>query len=342
MDTKLFSYTLECPSAKDTVNIPNMVIWNLNNIVRYFSEDDFKLINELIPNILRYFSRENIILMKSIDPYQNEMNQIMTLLGHFSNNDTSLKVMSKSGIIEYLVYLLAYLNIPYSKNLPYNKDDLITLNSDNLKNVMKLLGNLFTLPNEEYLELIAKNDDSIIEIYTNILLRYRLYHKDDRSVINDIIWSLSNFATGPNFYVDKICLSKIPELLLNNYMRNEEIIEQVLVFFENALTVTSVQGVIKILKSGFLIKLCDSFKNLSKPQIILTCLNCFKYIFKFIKQVEFDHTLSSGPSPIASVLNEMEGYNISTRFEQLCLNNNKIISVFAEQLLGQIEEFYKE
>lgn len=342
MDDKLFSYTIELPNPKNSVNIPNMVIWNLNNIVLFFSEEDFKVINDIIPNILKYFSKENIRVMKSIDPYQSEMSQILTLLSHFSNNDSSLKVMSKNQIIDYLIYLLAYINIPYSKNFPHNKDDVIVLNPENLKKVVKLLGNLFTLHNQEYVELIRNNGDFLIEIYSNILMRYKLYHKDDRIIINEIIWSLSNFATGPKFYVDNICLSKIPEFLLNFYMRNEEIIEHVLIFFENALENISVQAMISILKCDFLKKLGASFKNFDKPQIILSCLNCFKFIIYFIKAFKYHDSLIYGPNPIDFVIKEIEESNIITRLEQICLNNNKSISEIAEQLLSLIQGSYIE
>lgn len=342
MDDKLFSYTLELPKAKNSVNIPNMVIWNLNNIVQFFSEQDFQVINDIIPNIIKYFSKENIRLMKSIDPYQSEMSQILTLFGHFSHNDSSLKVMSQYEIIDYLIYLLAYINIPYSKNFHHNKEDVIVLNPDNLKKVIKLLGNLFTLQNQEYVELIRNNGDFLIEIYSNILMRYKLYHKDDRIIINEIIWSLSNFATGPKFYVDNICLSKIPEFLLNYYMRNEEIIEQVLIFFENAITNISVQAMIALLKCDFLKKLGASFKNFNKPQIVLSCLNCYKFIIYFIKDFKYHDTLIYGPNPIDFVIAEIEGSNIITRLEQICLNNNKSISELAEQLLSLIQGIYIE
>jgi hypothetical protein len=326
------------------VNISIILLWNLNLVTSDMTHDEIVQYNEIIFSTMNIFTKENIMSMKAIDNSQEELNQVLILLLRFSHCDRSLKVMLNCNLLEKLIYLLQYLNIPYSKNLKVEMKEIISLSVMNLTSVLKIISNIYTLKNEE-LVIIKDHTDQLIEIFENLLLRYRIFHKHDRDILINIVWTLSNIATGCQSEVDKICKSKIPELLLTHFMKDESVIQEILIFFTNTLTEASYAGVVEILRAKFLKSLCNSFKSFDKLEIIISCLTCFEKIFLFIRHVYENSEINSNPgscTPAAHLISEIESHSVITRLEQLSIHNNIKVSAYAEKLLKVVEDLIKD
>ena len=193
--------------------------------------------------------------------------------------------MISNYLIDDFVYLLQYLNIAYSKDLKYDPRDMIILTQNNLLHVLKIINNIFCGSDESLLQNKVLNSD-FIEIVENLLLRYRFYHKEDKKVVSEMIWVLSNVMAGPSQHSHVILSTIIPKNLFRFYGNKEDVVvKELLIFFEQGMMKGGKFAIVEILKLNFIKYLFDTIKSYDNNKIILTCLSCISMLISFSKEV---------------------------------------------------------
>jgi hypothetical protein len=320
------------------INIPIIVLWILNAIVEGEPVEFLNILIDFLPFLNSLLSKS--VLLKINDEKQEEISQLLKLFQVISNNNEVAIKLIESRILEKLIELLQYLNYSSSKKTNIKYEDLIFLHNENLVFAMRIINNIYAMENIYHIRL-TEFSDQIIEIFENIILRYRGFHKDHVQLIKEIVWTLSNIATSTKETVDVLCLSFIPQYLLNYFTKNDEVLEQVLIFFLNALESCSNVGTIAILKTNFLKTLCLSLKSFDKNQMLEVCMGSFKLIFLFLIKLDYENSYINSITdtrPSDRILLEIESHSIKSRLESLAINNNTQISNSAIKLLEFLDK----
>jgi len=318
--------------------IRKLLLWNFILIIMGLANQELSQFEYLIPVFKSYLRKENLKVIKLSDKNQEEISMMLNLLKNLSNNDSIIEAMIANYIIDDLVYLLQYLNIAYSNDLKYDPKDMIILNQSNLLYCLTILNNIFCGSDESLLtNKVLKSD--FIEIIQNLLLRYRFYHKEDKKVVSEIIWVLSNIMAGPSKHSQNILSTQIPRNILRLFgNKDETLVKEILIFFEQGMMKGGKFAIVEILKLNFIKYLFDSIKSYDNNQIILTCLSCVSILINFSKEVynQFEDKSFNG------IRNEFRNHSIITRLEQLAIHNNKEINSISQKLLEEVEHMMKE
>jgi hypothetical protein len=320
------------------INIPIIVLWILNAIVEGEPVEFLSILIDFLPCFNFLLSKS--VLLKLNDEKQEEINQLLKLMQVISNNNEITTLLIESRFLDKLIELLQYVNYSSGKKNTLVYEDLIFLTNENLIFAMRIINNIYAMENNIHIKL-DEFAHRIVEIFENIILRYRGFHKDHFQLIKEIVWTLSNIATSTKETVDIICLSFIPQYLLNFFTKCDDILEQVLIFFLNALESCSNVGTVAILKTNFLKTLCLSLKSFDKNEIIEVCMGSFKLIFLFLIQLDYENSYINSftnSRPSDRILQEIESHSIKSRLESLAINNNSQISKSAIKLLEFLEK----
>jgi hypothetical protein len=321
-------------------NIPIIIVWCFNVIFNEIGDDKILEFSYLIPYFMNFFNPNYLYEKNITDKNQDELNQVLNLFKLLSTHERIIKSLVTNDLLAQIIYILQYVNIPFSKKFQYDPNYLITLYPQNLIIIMKILNNLYSSKDFETINYMNEKYPSVLEIFENILARYRFFQEDDVETVNEIIWTLCNIVLQSSNNAVLITQTKIPQFLLSYYLKNEKISFQILVFFENCLNNGNIVSALSILKLNFLQTLSNSFKAINKPEAIVCCLNSIRDIIKFSNTII--NNLNQYPNMLRIIKLEFENNGIATRLEQLCLHNNTQIANYSKNLLEVLENMLRD
>lgn len=319
-------------------DLRKIVLWNISLIINNMANQELSQFECLIPIFKSYLKKENIREMKRLDKNQEEIYQLLTILSDLSNNDLIIESLIINRFFDDLVYLLQYLNIAYCKEMKHDPANLIILTSNNLLLLLKTLNNIFCGTDDLLNHYKVLNSD-LIEILENLMMRYRFFQKEDKRIVSEIIWVLSNIMAGPSPNQDIIMGTCIPRNLLRFYANKDpKLLNEVVTFFEQVLIKGSRYAILEILKLNIIQFIIDSIKSHDDQNIIKTCLNCIGYLIK----LSHDLYSSIDGKDFNTIFSELMKYSIITRLEQLAIHSNSEISKISQGLLKKLEKMIEE
>jgi hypothetical protein len=339
IDKKLiFTNTIFLQLLKDILNSPiskgegtslsTIIFWNLNIIIEGLASEELLAFADFIPLALLFLSDENMLKMKMKDRYQEELSHMLKFLLGLSNNDKLVELMVNCNLISYQIKMFRYVRLGTNDISEEEGKSVLVLSSPVVILNLKIMGNMFALNDDEFLAYIRLLSPELLYILDNLIRRYRLHIKEDKLVAIDLMWTLANIVGGPSVHADIIVFhTEMLPLIYKYYVKDEKILFQTLMFFENLLTIGSDRIIVELLKLGVIKLLCDSIKK-DDSDIIKVCLKCIEFIRIFCNKMDEPH----------AILNEFDTHSLLPRLEQLAIHSNSEISSIARNMVEEMQQ----
>jgi hypothetical protein len=192
----------------------------------------------------------------------------------------------------------------------------------------KALGNLM-YDTDQIVDCILENN--FIEISEKLLNTYiNSVNSNDKTILKDVIWCISNAAAGTQEQTDKVIRSNLLSIILqiNKLKKDKSILLESLHVFYNALFRGSNSGILQLLTLNYIRMFCEAIKDYSDPSVLFIGLEgIISSFYVFQSMCNSDYHLRR----------EVEAYCIRTKLSQLIFNENQQIAEKADKLLSFLE-----